>query len=82
MTLRIVGFNLSHDSSVCLVEDGQVRAALALERTTQVKRGLVPAHAYATAMADLTQQVAHARVVIDEKHGALLIVHRLVCVVI
>ncbi len=57
MTLRIVGFNLSHDSSACLVEDGQVRAALALERTCRVKRGVVPVHAYASAMADLTRQL-------------------------
>jgi carbamoyltransferase len=57
MASRIVGFNLSHDSSACLVEDGRIRAALALERTTRVKRGVVPAHAYAAAMADLTQQL-------------------------
>lgn len=54
---RIIGFNLSHDSSACLVEDGVVRAALALERTTKLKRGVVPAHAYAAAMADLTHQL-------------------------
>lgn len=54
MTVRIIGFNLSHDSSACLVEDGVIRSALALERTTRVKRGTVPLHAYAAAMADLT----------------------------
>src|SRR6266545_386123 len=57
MTLRIVGFNLSHDSSACLVENGTVRAALALERTTRVKRGVVAAHAYAAAMAGLTHDL-------------------------
>ena len=57
MPLRILGFNLSHDSSACLVEDGRVRAALALERTTRLKRGIVPAHAYASAMADLTREL-------------------------
>jgi carbamoyltransferase len=57
MALRIVGFNLSHDSSACLVEDGRIHAALALERTTRVKRGVVPTHAYASAMADLSQQL-------------------------
>jgi carbamoyltransferase len=54
MMLRIVGFNLSHDSSACLIEDGRIAAALALERVAGVKRGIVPAHAYAAAMAGLT----------------------------
>jgi carbamoyltransferase len=53
MPLRIVGFNLSHDSSACLLEDGKITSALALERITGVKRGVVPAHAYAAAMARL-----------------------------
>jgi carbamoyltransferase len=57
MSVRIVGFNLSHDSSACLVENGAVRVALALERTTRIKRGTVPLHAYAAAMADLTNQI-------------------------
>lgn len=57
MTVRIIGYNLSHDSSICLVEDGVVRSALALERTTRVKRGVLPPHAYASAMADLTRDV-------------------------
>jgi carbamoyltransferase len=57
MPVRIVGFNLSHDSSACLVEDGVVRVALALERTTRIKRGTVPLHVYAAAMADLTNQI-------------------------
>ncbi len=55
--VRILGFNLSHDSSVCLVEDGEIRAALALERTCRIKRGTVPLHAYAAAMAELTREV-------------------------
>ena len=57
MTLRVVGFNLSHDSSACLVEDGEIRSALALERTTRRKRGTVPLHTYAAAMADLTEEL-------------------------
>ena len=57
MTLRVVGFNLSHDSSGALIEDGRVTAALALERVTGVKRGIVPAHAYAAAMAGLTSDM-------------------------
>lgn len=56
-SLSILGFNLSHDSSVCLVQDGRVTAALALERTTGVKRGVVPAHVYPAAMAQLTQSL-------------------------
>ncbi|HET9893400.1 MAG TPA: carbamoyltransferase C-terminal domain-containing protein [Streptosporangiaceae bacterium] len=43
-----------------MVEDGVVRFALALERTTRVKRGTVPAYAYAAAMADLTDEVLMA----------------------
>jgi carbamoyltransferase len=57
---RVIGFNLSHDSSICLVEDGRIRFALALERSTRVKRGTVPAHVYAAAMAELTREVLAA----------------------
>jgi carbamoyltransferase len=57
MTIQIMGFNLSHDSSACLVTDGRITAALALERTTRLKRGIVPVHAYASAMADLTHEL-------------------------
>ena len=57
---RIVGYNLSHDSSLCLLDSGRVRAAAALERTTRLKRGVVPAHAYAAAMASLTHDVLAA----------------------
>ncbi|WP_327044009.1 hypothetical protein OG320_19765 [Microbispora sp. NBC_01189] len=48
---------MSHDSSACLVENGEIRAALALERGTRVKRGTVPPHTYAAAMADLTGEL-------------------------
>ncbi|WBC01101.1 carbamoyltransferase C-terminal domain-containing protein [Micromonospora sp. WMMA1976] len=54
---RILGYNLSHDSSICLIEDGQIRAASALERVSRVKRGVVPVHAYPAAMAALTRDV-------------------------
>ena len=57
MALSILGFNLSHDSSACLVQDGRITAALALERITGIKRGVVPAHAYAAAMARLTRDL-------------------------
>lgn len=57
MAIRVIGFNVSHDSSACLVEDGVIRSALALERTTRVKRGTVPHHMYAGAMADLTREI-------------------------
>ncbi|MFG1609477.1 carbamoyltransferase C-terminal domain-containing protein [Actinoplanes sp. NPDC049265] len=53
----IIGYNLSHDSSICLVDDGRVRAASALERSSRIKRGIVPLHAYAAAMAALTHEV-------------------------
>jgi len=39
------------------VEDGVIRFALALERTTRVKRGTVPMHVYAAAMADLANEL-------------------------
>lgn len=54
---RIIGYNLSHDSSICLADGGQVRAAAALERTARLKRGVVSAHAYPAAMASLTREV-------------------------
>ncbi|HEX6355311.1 carbamoyltransferase C-terminal domain-containing protein [Actinophytocola sp.] len=55
--MRIVGVNLSHDSSMSLVEDGRVTAALALERITQQKRGTVPWHEYTLAMTRLAVEV-------------------------
>jgi len=60
ISIRVIGFNLSHDSSACLVEDGVIRFALALERTTRVKRGTVPTHVYAAAMADLASELLAA----------------------
>lgn len=55
--MRIVGVNLSHDSSMSLVEDGRIRSALALERITQQKRGTVPWHEYTLAMTRLAVEV-------------------------
>ncbi len=57
MTVRIMGFNLSHDSSAALIEDGRIISALALERTTRVKRGTVAQHLYAAKMSDLTCEI-------------------------
>ena len=42
------------------MEDGVIRFALALERTTRVKRGTVPMHVYAAAMSDLANDVLSA----------------------
>ena len=53
----IVGYNLSHDSSICVLGDGRILAACALERTSRIKRGVVPVHAYPAAMAELTRDV-------------------------
>lgn len=61
MPIRIVGFNLSHDSSACLLEDGQLTAALALERISRIKRGTVALHSYAAAMAQLTRELLASR---------------------
>jgi carbamoyltransferase len=58
--MKIIGFNLSHDSSVCLVENGRVLIATALERTSRIKRGIVPEYAYAAAMAGLVREVLSA----------------------
>jgi carbamoyltransferase len=55
--MRIVGVNLSHDSSMSLIEDGRISAALALERITQQKRGTVPWHEYTLAMNRLAVEV-------------------------
>lgn len=59
--MRIVGVNLSHDSSMSLVEDGRIVAALALERITQQKRGTVPWHEYTLAMTRLALEVLGGR---------------------
>ena len=56
-TTNILGFNLSHDSSVCLMQDGKVTNAVALERTTRVKRGTVSAHTYSRAMSNLVYHI-------------------------
>jgi carbamoyltransferase len=65
--MRIVGVNLSHDSSMSLVEDGRIRSALALERITQQKRGTVPWHEYTLAMTELAVQVlAGAGLTVDD----------------
>jgi carbamoyltransferase len=53
----VIGFNLSHDSSVALIKNGQVHSALALERSTRIKRGTVRPHAYTAAMADLSREL-------------------------
>ncbi|MCZ0984112.1 hypothetical protein O1L60_45950 [Streptomyces diastatochromogenes] len=53
----IVGLNMSHDSAAALIVDGQLRGALALERTTGVKRGVVAHHAYPAAMARLIDAI-------------------------
>lgn len=60
VTVRIIGYNVSHDSSACLVEDGRIVGALALERVTGIKRGVVPAHSYAAAMSLLTRELLKA----------------------
>ncbi|MGI5215082.1 carbamoyltransferase C-terminal domain-containing protein [Plantactinospora sp. CA-290183] len=53
----IVGYNLSHDSSICVLGNGRILAACALERSSRVKRGVVPVHAYPAAMTELTRDV-------------------------
>jgi carbamoyltransferase len=58
--MKIIGFNLSHDSSVCLVEDGRILIAAALERTSRIKRGIVPEYVYAAAMAGLVREALSA----------------------
>ena len=40
--MYIIGLNLSHDYSACLLKNGEVRVAIALERVARVLRGLVP----------------------------------------
>ncbi len=51
--MYILGLNLSHDSSACLIKDGKPKVALALERLVRVKRGLVPATQFTAAIAEL-----------------------------
>jgi carbamoyltransferase len=42
--MNIVGVNLSHDSSACLLQDGKVRCAVASERLSKNKHGIGPTH--------------------------------------
>lgn len=58
--MYILGISVSHDSSVCLLKDGDVRFALSLERLVKVKRGLVSARQYPRAMAELIEYCLHA----------------------
>lgn len=51
--MYILGVNLSHDSSVCLLKDGELKVALALERLSRVRRGLVPRNKFVAAMSRL-----------------------------
>lgn len=51
--MRILGINLSHDGSACLLEDGKIKVALALERLTRVQRGVLPQAQVPRAVADL-----------------------------
>jgi carbamoyltransferase len=39
--MYIMGLNLSHDYSACLVKDGEIKCAIALERISRIKRGIV-----------------------------------------
>jgi carbamoyltransferase len=57
VSTNIIGLNLSHDSSACLLVDGVVRGALALERTTRVKRGVVPLHIFPSQMLALVDDL-------------------------
>lgn len=40
--MYIIGLNLSHDYSACLLKDGEIRVAIALERIARILRGIVP----------------------------------------
>ncbi|MFC9472715.1 carbamoyltransferase C-terminal domain-containing protein [Nocardia sp. NPDC056952] len=57
MSTRILGLNLSHDASACLVVDGIPRSALALERRVRIKRGTVPLHLFAAEMSRLVHDL-------------------------
>jgi len=56
----VAGLNLSHDSSFAIVQNGIVTHALALERTSRVKRGTVPYNVFSSEMGKLVKQVLHS----------------------
>jgi carbamoyltransferase len=58
--MYILGLNLSHDSSACLLKDGEPRVALALERLVRVRRGLLQPTEYTRGMWQLIQYCIHA----------------------
>ncbi len=50
--MRIIGVNLSHDASICLLADGKLEVAIALERLLRVKRASVPPTTLTVALHD------------------------------
>lgn len=51
--MYILGLNLSHDYSACLLKDGEIRVAIALERIVRIKRGVVPTDQLGRALHEL-----------------------------
>ncbi len=50
--MRIIGVNLSHDASICLLVEGRLEVAIALERLLRVKRASVPPNILTAALHD------------------------------
>ncbi len=50
--MKIIGANLSHDASICLLVEGRVEVAIALERILRVKRAAVPLDTLTAALHD------------------------------
>ena len=50
--MRVIGVNLSHDASICLLVDGRLEVAIALERFLRVKRAAVPLRTLIAALHD------------------------------
>ena len=50
--MKIIGVNLSHDTSICLLAEGRLEVAIALERFLRVKRASVPPSTLTPALHD------------------------------
>ncbi len=50
--MKIIGVNLSHDASICLLAEGKLEVAIAFERLLRVKRAAVPPNTLTVALHD------------------------------
>ncbi len=68
--MYIIGVNFSHDYSACLLKDGDIRVAIALERLVRIRRGIVPTHQLPPALHSLVRYCVDAEgITLDDVDG-------------